>query len=155
MKKIILDILICPRCLPEEIRLSDVALETSSTEILTGRLHCGNCGSDYPIEEGIAFLEPDPSLELRQKNRYETMPVVSSYLWSHFGDLMKDDEASNAYREWASLIEPHGGFCLDAGSAVGRFTFEMAQKADFAVGIDNAIAFIRTARELMLSGEVR
>lgn len=151
MKKILLDILICPRCLPEEIRLSDVALETSSTEILKGRLHCGNCGTDYPIEEGIAFLEPVPSLELRQKNRYETMPVVSSYLWSHFGDLMKDDEASNAYREWAILIEPHGGFCLDAGSAVGRFTFEMAQKADFAVGIDNAVAFIRTARELMLS----
>jgi uncharacterized protein YbaR (Trm112 family) len=149
MKKILLDLLVCPRCLPAEEPLRESAAEVSATDIAAGTLHCDRCGADYPIREGIAYLDPHPDAAAREKNRYETAPVVSSYLWSHFGDLMGDAEASGAYRAWAGLMTPHAGPCLDAGSAVGRFAFEMAQKCDFAVGIDNAVAFIRTARELM------
>jgi len=150
MKEILLDMLICPRCLPEEVGLRESVAAASGADITTGTLRCERCGSDYPIREGIAFLEPNPSESLRAKNRYETVAVVSSYLWSHFGDLMGDEEASGAYRAWADLMDPHAGPCLDAGSAVGRFSFEMAQKSDFAIGIDNAVSFIRAARELMI-----
>lgn len=151
MKKILLDMLICSRCLPEEVRLRETATETSETDIVAGNLRCRRCGGDYPIREGIAYLEPNPSEASRAKNRYETAPVVSSYLWSHFGDLMGDKEASGAYRAWADLMAPHKGLCLDTGSAVGRFSFEMAQKSDFVIGIDNAVAFIRAAREFLTS----
>lgn len=149
MKKVLLALLICPHCLPAEAPLTETTVEASAEDIVTGSLRCGRCGGEYPIREGIAFLDPNPDEALRARNRYETAPVVSSYLWSHFGDLMGDAEASGAYRAWAELMAPHGGPCLDAGSAVGRFTFAMAQKCDFAVGIDNAVAFIRAARELM------
>jgi SAM-dependent methyltransferase len=47
------------------------------------------------------------------------------------------------------LMQPSSGLCLDAGSAVGRFSFEMAKKFDFVVGLDNSLAFIRASRELM------
>lgn len=149
MKTILLDMLICPRCLPEEISLRETIAEVSGTDIVTGKLHCAGCGHDYPIREGIAYLDPNTDETARAKNRYETAPVVSSYLWSHFGDLMGDTEASEAYRDWATLMAPHDGPCLDAGSAVGRFTFEMAQHSDFAIGVDNAVALIRAARDLM------
>lgn len=149
MKTLLLDMLICPRCLPEEAPLRETMAELSGNDIVTGNLHCDHCCTDYPIREGIAFLDPNTDESARARNRYETASVVSSYLWSHFGDLMGDTEASEAYRDWAGLMAPHDGPCLDAGSAVGRFTFEMAQYSDFAVGVDNAVAFIRTARDLM------
>lgn len=149
MKKVLLDLLICPRCLPEEHRLQASVAEATSEEIIEGRLTCGHCQAVYPIQQGIAFLDPNTSEDARARNRYETLPVLSSYLWSHYGDLLGDDQATDAYRCWAELMQPSSGLCLDTGSAVGRFSFEMAKKFDFVVGLDNSVAFIRASRELM------
>ena len=60
--------------------------------------------------------------------------MVSSYLWSHYADLLGDEEATGAYSEWAALLAPEGGMGLDAGCAVGRFTFELSRKCDLVVG---------------------
>ena len=109
------------------------------------------CGRVYRIRDGIADLDLNGS---GSANKYETAPVVSSYLWSQYADMVNDENASDAYRRWAELMQPHAGLAIDAGTAVGRFTFEMARKSDFAVGIDNSRAFIRTARELMQQGEI-
>ena len=76
--------------------------------------------------------------------------MLSSYLWSHYGDLLGDEQATDAYSRWAGLMHPSSGVCLDTGSAVGRFSFDMAKKFDFVVGIDNSVSFIRASRELMI-----
>ena len=60
--------------------------------------------------------------------------MVSSYLWSHYGDILGDPEASSAYAEWAGLMNGGAGMALDIGSAVGRFAFEMSRTRDFVVG---------------------
>lgn len=142
--------LICPSCLPEEHGLREEVLKSSQEDLLEGSLHCKKCGAEYRIREGIAFLAPNRSEEAVASNRYETAPVLSSYLWSHFGDLLGDEEATDAYVQWAGLMRPCAGACLDTGSAVGRFSFEMANKCDFVVGIDNSVAFVRAARELVV-----
>ena len=150
MKKIVLDVLICPSCLPEEIPLKGAIREISGDDILDGALNCPQCRRSYPVKQGVADLDPNGSGQgASSENKYETAPVISSYLWSHYADILNDDNASDAYRQWADLIQPHDGLAIDAGAAVGRFTFEMAQKSDFAIGFDNSHAFIRTARELM------
>lgn len=151
MKKALLDLLICPACLPEERGLNETINTAAGEDILDGDLQCPRCRRVYRIRDGIADLDPAGS---RSVNKYETAPVVSSYLWSHYADLVNDENASDAYQRWAELMQPHAGLAIDAGTAVGRFTFEMARKSDFAVGIDNSRAFIRTARELMLQGEI-
>jgi len=150
MKKNLLDLLICPACLPEENRLTEKIDQELSEDIIAGRLICLACGRVYAIENGIALLDPAlfPS-KAYVDNKYETSPVVSSYLWSHYGDLLNEEQASDAYRRWSDLMRPDSGLCVDAGSAVGRFAFEMTRKCDFAVGVDNARSFIREARELM------
>jgi SAM-dependent methyltransferase len=84
-------------------------------------------------------------------SRYETPALLSSYLWSHYSDLCQDPDAHHAYRKWADLMEPGPGPFLDAGCAVGRFTFDMSRKFDFAVGIDNSAAFIKAARSLRMN----
>jgi uncharacterized protein YbaR (Trm112 family) len=149
MKKVLLDMLICPMCLPEEHRMRETLVEASQEDIVEGKLRCEHCRTDYPIRDGIAFLDPNHSEAALTNNRYETLPVLSSYLWSHYGDLLQDEQASDAYRAWADLMQTHAGACLDTGSAVGRFSFEMARKCDFVVGIDNSVSFIRASRELM------
>ena len=155
MKKILLDLLICPACLPDENPLHEKIVESSGEDILAGELSCPGCGKCYPIEDGIADLELTPySSETLSENKYETAPVVSSYLWSHYADILNDENASDAYQKWVELMQPHDGLAVDAGGAVGRFAFEMAQKCDFAIGLDTSRAFIKTARELMLQGQM-
>jgi uncharacterized protein YbaR (Trm112 family)/SAM-dependent methyltransferase len=150
MKKILLNMLICPACLPEETVLHGRIVKEEKEDILEGTLSCPHCGRAYPIEDGIAFLDPAPVQRgATSDSKYETEPVLSSYLWSHYGDILADPEATFAYREWADLMAPLSGMAVDAGSAVGRFTFEMSLKSDFVVGVDNSLSFVRCARKLM------
>ena len=152
MKKSLLKILVCPDCLPDEIQLGAKIIREQPGDILDGTLSCSQCGGVYPIEDGTAFLDLSARREGTPESKYETGPVLSSYLWSHYGDIMGDEEASSAYREWAGLMNGGFGMALDIGAAVGRFAFEMTRKSDFVVGIDNSVSFIRAARELMVLG---
>ncbi|MBW1786208.1 MAG: methyltransferase domain-containing protein [Deltaproteobacteria bacterium] len=152
MIPLLADVLICPACLPEENELvCQVSLE-SQDDIVSGTLDCRSCGVQYPISEGVAFLLP-PSHDGEETvpSRYETPSLLSSYLWSHYADLCQDPDAHPAYQEWANLMEARPGPFLDAGCAVGRFTFDMSRKYDFAVGIDNSATFVRTARALRMN----
>ena len=150
MKTALMDILICPGCLPEENGLACQSIRRIGEDIISGSLQCKECGSSYPIREGIASLiRCHYPGEYRNSSRYESPGDVSSYLWSHYADLFGDRDATGAYGEWGELLRANSGFALDAGCSVGRFTFEMSKKCDFAVGIDNSLAFIRTARRLM------
>jgi uncharacterized protein YbaR (Trm112 family) len=154
MKKEILEMLICPACLPEEQALNLNIKAEEENDIAEGVLSCAHCGREYPIQNGIAFLDPNaPHTTQTAPSKYEEASVLSSYMWSHYGDFLKEENASAAYRDWNDLMRPLSGVAIDAGSAVGRFTFELAQKSDFAIGIDNSVSFIRTARELMLKRE--
>ncbi|ABA89936.1 SAM-dependent methyltransferase [Syntrophotalea carbinolica DSM 2380] len=149
MKTSLLQMLICPNCLPAEIALRATVHRQSHDDILEGDLCCGNCGHLYPIRDGLAFLEPHYVPRKQEGLGYESPQALSSYLWSHYGDLMNDPEASDAYRQWAALMGPADGPILDIGSAVGRFAFEMQDKCDFVIGIDKSETFIRAARELL------
>ncbi len=149
VKKQLLEILICPQCLPAEYSLTPYMDLVTKDDIEQGRLVCPHCGTQYPITDGIAYLDPFQSPEQVQHNKYEQDAVVSSYLWSHFSDLFDPENCSQAYATWSDLIQAGKGIGIDAGGAVGRFTFELSTKCDFALGMDNSVAFIRTARQLM------
>ena len=149
MKKQLIELLICPHCLPSEYSLVADIRKEDNGDIETGSLHCPHCTAQFPITEGVALLDPYSSDSQQPTNKYENMEVVSSYLWSHYGELFDDPHASQAYATWAELINPQGGIALDAGGAVGRFTFEMSHRCDFAIGIDTSHAFIQAARQLM------
>lgn len=155
MKRVLLDTLICPKCLPLERALRCRKMETEGEEILRGRLYCRTCRAAYPIEEGLAVLVSSarPGRPVKPP-RYEQSALVSSYLWTHFADLWGDPQAHSAFPTWAGLMAPGLGNCLDAGCAVGRFAFEMTRRADFVVGIDLSRAFVRAARDLMAEGEL-
>jgi len=149
MKKQLLELLICPHCLPAEYSLVADIYEQANGDIETGSLQCPHCSAHFPITDGVALLDPCSDDRQQPTNKYETAEVVSSYLWSQYGELLDDAHASQAYATWEQLIKPQAGIALDAGGAVGRFTFAMSCCCDFAIGIDTSQAFIRAARQLM------
>lgn len=122
-------------------------------DIVDGRLICPACSRSYPISEGIALLDPFNKAPDRH-DTLEAKELVSSYLWSHYSELLNDRQASNAYSIWAEQLQPHGGIALDAGGAVGRFAFEMTGRAALSIGFDKSRAFIETARQLMLERQI-
>ena len=154
MKEQIIELLVCPRCLPEERGLSPHVDERQGGDIQAGFLNCPACRARYPVTEGIATLLPQTGFTGGEgPSKYETDSTLSSYLWSHYADLWEDPDAHQAYAQWSAAFEGCSGFFLDAGCAVGRLTFEMAGRFDLALGIDNSYAFIRTTRELMHAGQ--
>ena len=55
MKKELMDIIGCPTCKGDLTLSVDTEDEN---EVMEGRLNCGKCGVDYPIEDGIPNLLP-------------------------------------------------------------------------------------------------
>ncbi|MEW6665411.1 MAG: methyltransferase domain-containing protein [Thermodesulfobacteriota bacterium] len=155
MKKRLLELLICPACLPSERPLGASVSRTDGEDILAGDLTCKSCSTRYPVKDGVGVLLRAPAeTERKPHDRYETEPLVSAYLWSQYGDLFGEPEAAKAYRTWASLAGRDRALSLDAGCAVGRFTFELSARSEFTVGLDRSTAFVRTARRLMQEGHL-
>jgi len=155
MKQLLVHLLICPFCLPVEAELKCLISEKEGEDILSGSLYCSQCNNSYPIQEGVAILLPMPSeTDSRAPSKYENPELLSSYLWAHYADIFEDMDATAAYEQWAGQLRNDSGISLDAGCAVGRFTFEMSKKSAFAVGIDNSHAFIKTARQLMINRQM-
>lgn len=151
----LLDMIVCPACLPEEHSLSARADKADGEDILEGELRCPNCRAVYPINEGLAELVPPGAAAPPVQARYDQWRVVASYLWSHFADLWEDPQSTAAYAHWAaSLPGTPPGPGLDAGCAVGRFTLELAARCGFAVGVDLSRSFAATARRLAGRGSM-
>lgn len=154
MKAFLLELLICPACLPDEKPLQPVAIEEHQQDIVSGQLLCKACSQSYPIQEGVAYMMDTTKPQSIIPSKYETTTVLSSYLWSHYADLLNDSDATDAYRQWASLLQPKSGLAIDIGAAVGRFSFELGRKTERVIGVDNSYAFIKAARELLLTGKI-
>ncbi|PLX86661.1 MAG: SAM-dependent methyltransferase [Desulfuromonas sp.] len=157
MKRRLLDILICPACLPGERPLGASVAREEDGEIVSGRLDCSTCGSRYPIEDGTAHLLPGPGGGPGGQSRYEEEAAASAYLWSHYGDVFDspgagDPEAGGAYRRWAGLLPERAGLAIDFGCAVGRMSWEMAARSELAVGLYRSRAFVGLARRLAREG---
>jgi uncharacterized protein YbaR (Trm112 family) len=155
MKRFLLPLLICPACLPREHPLELSSPGGAAEDIMEGTLSCRKCRRRYPIREGVAVLLPEPDEGPSGGQwKYEEAATVNSYLWSHFADLMGDPDAGTAYGDWAECLAAGIVRAFDAGCAVGRLTFEMAQRSEVAVGCDLSLSFVRTARRLAASGRI-
>lgn len=156
MKHWVSEKLICPDCLPEEFPLGLNSQEQAHGDILEGEFNCPHCGANFPISKGIADLTPQKDCKTEQKssnNTYNAPIMLSAYLWSHFGDLLHDGRATDAYRLWSERFRPAAadsaaGDGLDIGCAVGRLCFEMSDTYERVIGVDTSPAFIAKAREI-------
>jgi SAM-dependent methyltransferase len=151
MRKQLLQLLICPGCLPLEIPLRATGVGGSGEEIESAVLGCSSCGRRYQVNKGIAFLVPE---EANGDGRYNETLVVSSYLFSQYADLL-GEAATTAYTQWEGLLGQSAALALDAGCAAGRLTLAMGSISELAIGIDSSPAFIKAAKALHMEGKFR
>ena len=150
MKTWVKKYLICPECRDEEIPLGLDIEEEIESDVVKGTLLCHSCKRQFPIQNGVAVILPDKTLPvISDPSGYNSTNMLSSYLWSHFCDILKEPEATDAYRIWSSFFRKTKGVALDIGCAVGRLSFELTKTHSQVVGIDTSMAFIEKARELM------
>src|SRR6266404_325321 len=137
MKRILLEILCCPKC---GGNLTDS--QRGAVDIIEGELHCDGCGALYPVTNGIPrFVEPDNYassfgyqwnlFRKEQLDTYNGTTLSSDRLWSETGwtgDDLKE--------KWV----------LDAGCGAGRFLDAASQSEGQIVGIDISSA-IDAAKE--------
>lgn len=151
MKYWVAEKLICPDCLPEENPLKMQISREAKGDIIDGKLNCPACGRGYVVQDGIANLRPEKTPRVKGANNGYNAPVMlSAYMWSHFGDLLADARATDAYRVWSQSFVPTSGDALDVGCAVGRLSFELSKTHDRVIGIDTSFAFIAKARQIVL-----
>jgi len=149
MKRTLLPHLICPVCLPKEYPLRLSITKELDDEIETGLLTCPSCKQGFPVQDGIANLVSNPdSATSGGQWRYEEQEMTARYLWSQYGDLLGEQTAEAKENDWAGLLMQNGAAAFEAGCAVGRLTFEMANRFGFSVGCDLSSSFIKTARRL-------
>ena len=150
MRKTLLDLLICPLCLPAEKPLRASCREQHDDDVVTATLRCPACRSDYQVCDGLAtLLAPRAG-----SDAYATPQRLTTYLWSHYAEFEGDPDAHQAYPAWAELLAGCGGPALDTGCAVGRLSFELARHADPVIGIDLSAVFIEAARRLAREGRL-
>jgi len=153
MKDRLVEVLICPLCVPDEHRLRLSTEEREGKEVLQGTLQCPACGIRFAIREGVARLIPEsPTPPGGLPDRYETPALLAVYLWGHYADLLEPESRPSVYTRWCRLLDGGSGHGLDTGCSVGRFTFELASKCNMAIGLDYSERFIRAARTLLLEG---
>ncbi len=150
MKEWLVEKLICPECRRQPVPLGLYIEEKISGDIISGCLNCPECRSQYPIKDGIAVVVPQTTLAtVHQNNGYNSPGMLSAYLWSHFGDLLNETYATDAYRMWADSFQVTGGDALDVGCSVGRLSMELARTHQHVIGIDTSLPFIKKAREIV------
>lgn len=152
MKTFLLPYLICPNCLPKEHALQLLSGTEADNDISNGVLHCCRCKQHYPIQDGIANLVPGPDgATCGGQWRYEDQELTSRYLWSQYGDLLGEQTRQQATETWVDLTLRHGAAAFEAGCAMGRLTFELANRFEVSIGCDLSHNFIKTARRLARS----
>ncbi|MHC1711716.1 MAG: methyltransferase domain-containing protein [Solidesulfovibrio sp.] len=150
----LLEMLICPACLPEEIPLLLDGHRHEDGDIVEGTLVCPACGARYAIADGLADLVSENTAVPPVQAKYDQDRLVASYLWSHYADLWDDPEATGAYGAWMEMLGEVSGPALDAGCAVGRFTLELAARVGIAVGVDLSRPFVSLARNIAAEGKM-
>ena len=148
MQRRLLDLLICPRCLPAEKPLRATVRNLRDDEVIGATLDCPGCHAGYPVSDGLATLLPAGVPE----DLYTSSDRLGSYLWSHYADLGGDPDAHKAFPAWGRLLADARGPALDTGCAVGRLSFELARQAELVIGIDRAVGFVLAARALARDG---
>jgi len=150
MQRRLLELLICPRCLPAEKPLRATLRDLRDGDVVAATLTCTSCAAAYPVRDGIAELLAAP----HHADQYATPQRLAAYLWSHYADLDGDPDAHHAFTAWGELLAGCGGPLLDTGCAVGRLSFEATRHAELVVGVDLSLNFIQAARTLARAGRL-
>ena len=135
--------LACPDCAAD----LELHAEEGSEDIEKGYLRCRNCGSEYPITDGVPRFVKS---ELTQEE--EGTANSFAYAWKHYGPVI----SSELNREFLERLPPwtpedfKGKIVLDAGCGAGRLSrlvSEFGAKEVFAIDVGKAVDAAKSISE--------
>jgi SAM-dependent methyltransferase len=135
MKKRLLSFLICPQC-QNRLRLTAAAFQQG--EVLSGRLTCFSCSSEYRLEGGIPYFAPSFD---------ETTKESFGYSWAKFSDIYENQKED--FLNWIYPVKPgffKGKIVLDAGAGTGLhscFSDEFGAREVWAMDLSSAVKVAR------------
>ena len=121
--------------------------------MISGHFACPACPRRFPVLEGVAVLDPEPL-----RTTYDRPDFLQAYLFTHYADLAVkplDPDGpgqGNYFTELAA--QPAHGFVLDVGCNVGRTAFDLADRAEFVLGVERSYEAVKRAREIARTGRV-
>ena len=133
MKLNALNVLVCPAC---KSSMTLTTNEKNGLEVMTGRLHCTECDSAYPIARGIPrFVSADSYATSfgRQWNWFRTVQLDS------MNGTQESERALRTTTGWQDR-DYAGALVLDAGVGAGRFAECAARKGAEVFGVDLSAA---------------
>ena len=144
MKKLLYDILMCPKCNGK----FDVQIASKeNNDILEGRLQC-KCGSEYPIINSIPRILDDVSEEgLKFKALKKKTKKSFGYQWTSFSEMacsFRDNFLNYIWPLDESFFKDKLG--LDAGCGFGRHIYNAARFGAKMVGLDISEAINSTQK---------
>ncbi|MHC4469463.1 MAG: methyltransferase domain-containing protein [Planctomycetota bacterium] len=148
--------LVCPACSwtggdPAPLKLT--AEKEVDGDVISGHFSCPGCPRRFPILEGVAVLDPEPL-----RTTYDRPDFLQAYLWTHFADLSPDlvEEAGAPAGDYFPRLreQPAEGLVLDLGCNVGRTSFDLAERADFVLGVERSFEAVKRAREIVRTRRV-
>ena len=160
MKYRLLEWLACPQCRSERLLLDTVDATQHKThrdaweederdlpglnhaqrelaEIVEGALHCQDCGSTYPIKDGVPRMLISSSEE----------GPSTAHRWTQF-----DGEVPEYEQNFRDMVEPLGSgdylgkLVLDAGCGFGRHAFFAARYGAEVVALDSSLEAVAAAQ---------
>jgi ubiquinone/menaquinone biosynthesis C-methylase UbiE/uncharacterized protein YbaR (Trm112 family) len=153
MNTSLLPLLRCPAGCASELDLH-VDRRASTSEVLTGRLHCPDCGHDYPIRQGIAQMLPhalameeethaDESVVRKRSEMKARNDQVKAYERMWYLNLFGRIEIPVTMRP-LRLTRDHT--LLEGGCGTGRMTPSFAAKCDRLVSVDFSLRSLQRNR---------
>lgn len=130
MKKLLLDILVCPAC-KAGLTVEPPGFETSE-EIINGALRCENCSNSFPIVNRIPRFVPPENYATSFGFQWNTFKTEQ--LDSVNGSTISEDRFYSVTEWQKSWMD--GKLILDAGCGAGRFLDISSRTARDVVGID-------------------
>ncbi len=134
VKADLLSLFCCPVGRSESLQLK--ATETEDGEVVSGCIHCDDCGRDYPIRGGIAHLVADGALPTEGWQRNESGRLVTETRRDTTRPCRQRDTAIELDAIVSALRPTSDENVLDLGAGTGRLTAALASAGATVVAID-------------------
>lgn len=151
------DLLTLLRCCRDAGPLELVAeSQGDAGSVVKARLRCARCGSEYPIEQGIARLmadelTPEDEHEMSVRDQQSASAGAGRFVAPTFGWRSRVSDLLEIPPHLDEL-RPEGCTVLEFGCGDGRFTILMAQLGARVLAVDFSINALRALAARLQSG---
>ena len=120
------------------------AVVANDSHIIDGTLACSSCAATYPIIDGIAYLLGGQE----QLSDVMKTEITSRDAQAHrYNEKLQTRYAKEVPSTLRALGDIVSKKIIEYGSGTGRFTKEIARKADFVLAIDFSLASLEWAQD--------